>query len=180
MENNFHELLLRRHSIRKYTDEELSADDIKTIVEAGLLAPTSKNARSWSFTVVDDTATLEQLSKCKPMFATPIARCKVAVVVSGNPEKSDVWIEDTAIAAAYMQLQVEALGLGSCWIQVRNRMCDQDETASECVKNILNMDGAQQVLCVITIGHKDEARKPVNPDKLKWEQVHVGVWKDPE
>ena len=79
-----------------------------------------------------------------------------------------------------MQLQVEALGLGSCWIQVRNRMCDQDETASECVKSILNMDGAQQVLCVITIGHKDEARKPANPDKLKWEQVHVGVWKDSE
>ena len=127
MENNFHELLLRRHSIRKYTGEDLSADDIKTILEAGLLAPTSKNARSWSFTVVDDTATLEQLAKCKPMFATPIARCKVAIVVSGNPEKSDVWIEDTAIAAAYMQLQVEALGLGSCWINRAKEEFESDE-----------------------------------------------------
>lgn len=178
MENSFHDMLLKRHSIRKYTEEDIDADDIKMIIEAGLLAPTSKNSRSWSFTVVDDPDTLQQLAKSKPMFATPIERSKVAIVVSGNPEQSDVWIEDASIAAAYMQLQIEALGLGSCWIQMRNRMCDDDTTASECVKNLLNMGGEQQVVCVISVGHKAEERKPANPDKLKWEQVHVGVWKD--
>ena len=177
---DFHSLLLNRRSIRKYQDKDLSAEDVKLLLEAALLAPTSKNQRSWSFTVVEDKDQLAQLSQCKPQFATPISRCKLAVIVSADVMVSDVWVEDASIAAAYIQLQAEALGLGSCWIQVRNRMCDQDETASECVKSILNMDGAQQVLCVITIGHKDEARKPANPDKLKWEQVHVGVWKDSE
>ena len=44
-----HELLLQRHSIRRYTDEPIDAEDVKTILEAGLLAPTSKNGRSWDF-----------------------------------------------------------------------------------------------------------------------------------
>lgn len=69
---DFHSMLLTRHSIRKYQDKELSADDVKTLLEAALLAPTSKNQRSWSFTVVEDKQQLERLSQCKPQFATPL------------------------------------------------------------------------------------------------------------
>lgn len=175
---DFHSMLLTRHSIRKYQDKELSADDVKTLLEAALLAPTSKNQRSWSFTVVEDKQQLERLSQCKPQFATPIARCKLAVIVSADASVSDVWVEDASIAAAYLQLQAEALGLGSCWIQVRNRMFDDETTAGDEVKRLFNIAPEQQVLCVITIGYKDEDRKPADPEKLRWEKVHIGVWND--
>lgn len=174
---DFHTLLLNRRSIRKYQDKELSADDVKLILEAGLLAPTSKNLRSWSFTVVEGDEALSRLSQCKPQFATPISRCKLAVVVSADASVSDAWVEDASIAATYIQLQAEALGLGSCWIQVRNRMCDDECTASEMVKQMFGMDDEQQVLCVISIGYKDEMRKPADSDKLCWEKVHIGSWK---
>ncbi len=173
---DFHGMLLWRHSIRKYTDEEIAPEDVKTIVEAGLLAPTSKNSRSWSFTLVDDKQQLEQLSQCKPQFASPIARCSLAIIVSANPLQSDVWVEDASIAASYMQLQAEALGLGSCWIQVRCRMLDDENTASEAVKAMFNINAEQQVVCVLAIGHKGETRNPANPDKLFWNQVHLGPW----
>lgn len=171
-------MLVRRHSIRKYTSEPLEPEQVKTIMEAALLAPTSKSARSWEFTLVEEREQLEQLSKCKPLYGHSIGRCALAVVVSANPEKSDVWVEDASVAAAFMQLQVEALGLGSCWIQVRNRMHDNETTASEFVKQMLNMPAEQQVVCVLSIGHKDELRKPVDLEKLKWEKVHVGRWND--
>ena len=45
----FHELLMRRRSIRKYTEDEISAEDVKLILEAALVAPTSKNSRPWFF-----------------------------------------------------------------------------------------------------------------------------------
>ena len=51
---NFHELLLTRHSIRKYTDEPIAAEDVKTILEAGLMAPSSKRSTAWNFIVVED------------------------------------------------------------------------------------------------------------------------------
>ena len=175
--NSFHEMLFTRHSIRKYTPQPVNPDDVKTILEAALLAPTSKNARSWEFTVVDDRELLEQLSKSKPLYGTSISRSALSIVVSADPSKSDVWVEDASVAATFIQLQVEALGLGSCWIQLRNRMHDNETTASEFVKQLLNLPGEQQVVCVISIGHKDEIRKPVDPEKLKWEKVHIGPWK---
>ncbi len=178
--NGFHEMLVARHSIRKYTAQELDPNHVKLILEAALLAPTSKNGRSWQFTVVDDKEQLALLSQCKPQFATPIARCAMAIVVSANPEKSDAWIEDASVAATYIQLQAESLGLGSCWIQVRGRDHDSETTASEHVKAQFQLDPAEQVLCVIAIGHKDEVRKPANLDKLQWEKVHVGTWNEVE
>ncbi len=177
MQQDFHDMLVRRHSIRKYTTEQLTPEQVKLILEAGLLAPTSKNARSWHFTVVDDREQLAILSQCKPLYAHAIAKAALAIVVSADPGKSDAWIEDASVAATYIQLQAEALGLGSCWIQVRGRDHDDETTASEHVKAQFQMDGAQQVLCVIAIGHKDEVRKPANLEKLLWEKVTLGSWK---
>ena len=78
---SFHDLLFNRRSIRKYTDEEIAADDVKTILQAALVSPSSKGKMPWQFVAVDDKATLEQLSKCKEFGARPIAGCALAVVV---------------------------------------------------------------------------------------------------
>lgn len=173
---NFHQLAVRRRSIRKYTDEPISAEDVKLILEAALLAPTSKSSRSWEFVCVDEPDMLERLSHCKPMAAGPIARCKLAVVVAGNPELSDPWVEDASIAAAYMQLQAEDLGLGSCWIQVRGRFTADGIPSEEYVQEQLGMPGERPVVCILTFGHKDEERREANTEKLLWERVHIGRW----
>lgn len=171
-----HELLVKRHSIRRYTDEPIDAGDVKLILEAALLAPTSKSSRAWRFVVVDDKDMLERLSQCKPAGAAPIGRCAIAVVVAADCEKSDVWVEDCAIAAELMQLQAEDLGLGSCWIQIRGRFTADGLPAEEYVQELLGMPDTITVECVMTFGHKDEERKAVDCDKLLWERVHVGKW----
>lgn len=177
---NFHELLLERHSIRRYTEESIKADDVKTILEAALLAPSSKSKRPWQFIVVDDKSMLESLSKAKPVAAHPIKNAAMAVVVVSDPGESDVFIEDTSIAAVFMQLQACALGLGSCWIQIRNRFSENGEPAEVMVQNLLGIPQYLTVECIITIGHKNEERKPVDPNKLLWEKVHIGQWKEIE
>ena len=115
----FHDLLFHRRSIRKYTEQLLSPDDVKLIMEAGLVAPSSKGKMPWQFVVVDDKQKLAALSQCKDFGAKPIAGCALAIVVVVDPYESDVWIEDASIAAFAMQLQAQDLGLGSCWIQIR-------------------------------------------------------------
>ena len=73
---NFHEMLVRRHSIRKYTDEPISAEDVKLILEAALLAPTSKSSRSWQFIAVDDASMLERLAQAYGCRADkPLSSC---------------------------------------------------------------------------------------------------------
>ena len=172
---NFHELLLTRHSIRKYTDEPIAAEDVKTIVEAGLMAPSSKRSTAWNFIVVEDKEMLRQLSECRDAGATPIAGSALTIVVTVDMTRSEAWVEDGAIAATLMQLQAHDLGLGSCWIQLRNRFIG-DEATEDYVRDLLSIPEEMGILCAITIGHKNEERKPFDEDKMMWEKVHIAQW----
>lgn len=177
---DLHQLLLQRHSIRRYTDRALDSNDVKTILEAALLAPSSKSKRPWQFIVVEEREILEKLAKAKKIASHPIAGAAMAVVVVSNPELSDVFIEDTTIAAVFMQLQAEALGIGSCWIQIRNRFSEDGEPAEVMVQQLLGIPQYLPVECIVTFGYKNEERRPVDPDKLLWEKVHIGQWQDRE
>ena len=174
MEKEFREMLFTRHSIRKYTDEPLTGDQVKTLLEAALLAPSSKSTRPWEFVVVEDRDVLARLAECKPFGAAPLTKCVLAIVVCGDPGKSDVWVEDCSVAATYLQLTAETMGLGSCWVQIRGRFDKENNDAADTVRMLLDIPGEQQVECIITLGHKDEERRPVDPDKLLWEKVHIG------
>ncbi len=173
---NLHQLLLERHSIRRYTDRTISPEDVKTILEAGLLAPTSKSARDWNFIVVEDRDVLQKLSECKKFGTMPVKNCVLAVVVTSDPAKTDCFIEDASIAAIFMHLQAADLGIGSCWIQVRNRYDEGDEPSEALVQETLGIPADVPVECIMTFGYSAETRKPVDPDKLLWEKVHIGRW----
>lgn len=174
---NFHDLLINRRSIRRYTSEPIDPDQVKMIIEAALMSPSSKSVRPWQFVVVEDKEMLEKLSHCKANYATSVASAPLAVVVTADTTRSDAWIEDASIAAVFMQLQAQALGLGSCWVEVRERFGADGLPAEEYVREALGIPEHFAVLCIITIGHKDEERKPINPEKLLWEKVHIGLWK---
>lgn len=173
---NFHDLLINRRSIRKYTDEALSPEQVKQILEAALISPSSKSTMGWEFVVIEEKEQLGKLALCKEFGAGPIAGAKLAVVVTADTTKSDVWIEDASIASIIMQLQAADLGIGSCWIQIRNRFGADGTPAEEYVREMLGIPGQYAVLSVITFGHKAEERKPYDPEKTKWEKVHIGKW----
>lgn len=177
---NLHELLVNRRSIRRYTSEPVEPEAVRLILEAALMAPTSKSSRPWQFIVVEDKEMLQRLSECKPAGAAPIAKAAFAVVVAADPQLSDPWIEDASIAAAYMQLQAADLGLGSCWIQVRGRYAHDGTPSEEYVQELLGMPETLPVVCVMTFGHKDEERRSCDTSKLLWEKVHIGTWKEVE
>lgn len=177
MDTSLNKLLFERHSIRKYTDQEIDADAIKQILEAGLLAPSSKSSRPWQFVVVEDKENLQALSRCKPFGAKPLAGAALAIAICADPEKSEAWIEDCAVAATLMHVQAAALGVGSCWIQLRGRENANNEPAQDTVKAILGIPDAMQVPMILSLGISAEQRKPVDPDKLMWEKVHIGAWK---
>ncbi len=174
---SLHDLLIRRHSIRRYTDQPISAEDVTTILEAALLAPSSKSARPWQFVLVENKDDLTRLSECKAHGARPIAGCALAIVVCADSSRSDMFIEDMSIAAAYMQLQATALGLGACWIQMRGRLDMHGEDAETAVREVLGIPEHITVECIVTVGHPDEQRRPVDTSKLLWEKVHIDNWK---
>lgn len=173
---NFSELIKIRRSMRKFTDELLTGDEVATLLRAALMSPSSKGLHSWEFVVVDDRAVLEQLSQCKDRGAEFLAGAPMGIVVVGHPEVSDVWIEDASVASTMLLLQAEDLGLGATWIQVRNRQDEEGNPAEENVKATLSIPQNLSVLSIIAVGHKGMERKPFNEDRLLWEKVHIGQY----
>lgn len=157
--SSFTELLERRRSVRHYADRPVEKEKIDAIVKAALTAPTSKNQRSWHFTVVTDRALLEKLSEAKPSGGTFIKDAPLAIVVSGNTG-NDMWVEDTSIAATVIQLAAESLGLGSCWVQMRGRAHSDSRSAGEYVRRVLSLPAENDVLCIVSMGYDRDERKP--------------------
>jgi nitroreductase len=140
------------------------------------MSPTSKRSNSWQFIVVDDKKTLDELSHCKEAGAAFIKDAAIAIVVAADPLASDVWIEDASVASIMIQMQAEDMGLGSCWVQVRERFTATGMSADEFVHGVLDMPLQLQTVSIIAIGHKGMERKPFNEEHLQWEKVHINKY----
>lgn len=177
---SFAELIKKRRSIRQFTDEQLSPEQVELILKAGLMAPTSKNSRPWEFVVVEDKEMLKQLAASKAHGASFLEGCALAVIVMANVMTSEAWVEDTSIASIYMQLQAEDLGLGSCWCQIRGRVTEDETDSNEYVRRLFDIPYQLEVLSIIGFGHKAQDRKPFDEEKLQWEKIHVGQYTAPQ
>ncbi|HHZ02612.1 MAG TPA: NAD(P)H nitroreductase [Tissierellia bacterium] len=175
MEFNLMNLIMKRRSIRKYKDEKIPGEVIQKILNAGLIAPTSKNKKPVEFIVVEDKDTLLKLKRCKTHGAEPLEKAPCAIVVIADSEKSDVWVEDASIAASYMQLVAEDLGMGSVWIQMRKRFNDNGDAEKE-LRRVLNIPEKYGVLCIIALGYKNENRNPYSENDIDMNKVHFGVF----
>lgn len=171
---SFYNLIATRRSMRKFTEEKLTEEEKRAILRAALISPTAKNNRGWEFVAVDDPVVLEKLSKSREMGSGFLAEAAFAVVVLGDPTKTDCWVEDCSIAAIDMQMQAEDLGLGSCWCHMRGRRDAQGKTTKQTIMELLGVPEQYEPLCIVGVGHKNMDRKPYEDDKIEWGKVHWG------
>lgn len=173
---DFKDLVQMRRSHRKYTDEEINPEDVQTIMRAALMSPTSKGRRAWQFVLVDNKTDIEKLADAKAQFSQFLKEAPLAIVVLGDPVENPCWIEDASVAAITMQYQIEELGLGSCWIQMRNEVLSDGTTSDEVIRGVLDIPENMNCLCILAVGHAADQRKPQSEDRLKWENVHVNKY----
>ena len=168
----FIDLLRQRRSIRKYENRQVEEEKIEKILQAALMAPSSKRSTPWHFVVVDKKEKLEKMAVSREMGSKFLENAPLAIMVLAEETKSDAWIEDASIAAILMQLEAEDLGLGSCWIQVRGRRKDETITTEAYLQELLNVPPELKIECIIAIGYKDEEKKPFDESKLQLDKVH--------
>jgi nitroreductase len=171
--NSFFELITQRRSIRKFTGEPIAPEQVELILKAGLKSPSSKNAKPCHFYPIEDKTLLEKLSYCKKQGGKLIAEVPFIIVVAADTSVSSVWIEDASVASIMMQLQAEDLGLGSCWVQIRERYTEDGLPSDEYVQEVLELPSQMQVLSIIVFGHKGQRRPPIDDDSLDWGKVHI-------
>lgn len=78
------ETIFSRTSIRRFTDQEISNDDVHTILRAGMSGPSCVNARDWSFLVVRDPEMLNKMADANGRPAEPLRRAKLGILVCGD------------------------------------------------------------------------------------------------
>ncbi len=172
----FFRLIENRRSKRKFRTDPVEKDKVDKLVEAALRAPSSRGLNPWRFIVVDDPPLLSKLSESKPHGAAFLKNAPLGIVVCGDKEKSDVWVEDTSIAAIFIHLAAEALELGSCWIQIRKRTRHSTETAGEYVKKLLTIPEHLEVASIIAIGYPDETKPAHSNDSLEQHKVSYNTY----
>lgn len=172
-------LIQKRRSIRRYRKKPIESDKIQALVEAALRAPSSMGYNPWEFLVVDDPDLLGKLSRAKPHGASFIKHAPLGIVVCADPGRSSVWIEDASIACIFIQLTAESLGLGSCWIQIRERMHNETKPAELYISEILNIPKPLKVEAMIAIGYPDEQKAPHAKEDLQYGKVHHNLYGTP-
>ena len=173
------ELLRGRRSIRSYTDQPVAGETVDLLIEALLRAPSSRNNQPWSFVVVDDRDLLARLSAAKEFGSAFLKGAPLGIVICVDPAKSDVWIEDCAIAAILVQVVAQSLGLGSCWIQIRERRHDAATSAQAFIRETLGIPEQMAVASIISIGHPGEKKAPVAAQDLDYGKVRRNRWESP-
>lgn len=171
MNSSFFSLASRRRSIRRFTEEPVNDKDVDEIIKTALLAPSSWGGHPVEFVVVKDKKKIKDIAACKAMGAGPLSFADVAIAVLVNKENLELWIEDGAIASAYILLAAEERGIGACWIHIRDRM-GKRKSADEEIRDILEVPNHYTVLNCVALGQKDELKPSYDEDDLHMENIH--------
>lgn len=156
----FKELIAARHSVRKFMDKTVDRALIDEIIEDAMTAPSSKNTRSTGYMVIDDKSTLEAISEMRSSGSSFVAGAPAAIVVLGDADKTDLWVDNASISTTYLMLSAVDRGLGSCWVHVNGRPRSKTDaslgTAEDYLRNLLGIKDNMRVLCVLALGYEAE------------------------
>lgn len=170
----FMDVLLKRRSTRKFNGEKVTREELDKILQAGLLAPSSRNRKPINLMVVERRQTLEELSKAKDHGAELLSGADKAIVVIADTMISDTWCEDSSIVLTYLHLMAANLNLASCWVQIHMRKKD-DVYAEEVVRDILKIDEHYRIAGIMALGHSDDIPKPHTLDDIDKSKIHFLV-----
>ena len=165
--------ILERRSIRKYTDEPVSDDHIKSLLKAAMAAPSAGNQQSWEFVVIRDRTTLNMMTGFHPGGGyNMLGHAPVAIVVCGDLKRQlheGYWIQDCSAATANILVAARSLGLGAVWLGVYPR---QDRVGK--VKKLLGLPENVMPLSIVSAGHPAEEKKPSN--RYDGSRIHFDRW----
>ena len=156
-------IIFSRRSIRQYADEPLTEDEIRSLLEAGMAAPSASNIRPWHLVTVTDKTTLAALADAHP-HGKMTARAAAAIAVCGDPSAAPhYWVQDCSAATENILIAAAALGLGAVWLG-----CHPNQDRETAIRQVLNIPERIGVLSLISVGRPAEhkpARTQYDPSR---------------
>lgn len=162
MSDAAYQTMLARRSIRKYTAQPVSPEQIRRLLEAAMAAPSASNRQPWHFVVVTDRSTLDRLADAHP-YGKMLSEATLCIAVCGDPE-NDHWVQDCSAATENILLAATEMGLGSVWLGVHPRGDREHD-----VRDILGIPPRYSPLNLISLGYPAEQKEP----RTQYEEARV-------
>jgi nitroreductase len=165
------EAIFTRRSVRNYTGQELNDEQIHTLLDAAMCAPSAGNAQPWHFVVIRDKSILEEIPKFH-QHAKMAKNASAAIVVCGDPSLEKYqgrWALDCSAATQNILIAANAIGLGAVWVG----LYPVDERMAGMAK-LLNIPEPAIPFSLIPVGYP--VSKAEKADRFKSERLHVNVW----
>ena len=163
-------VIFNRKSVRSFTSQPVTPEEVQTLLKAGFSAPTAKNIQPWEFIVFNSRSAIDSLAtEGLPGSRIILEQAPLAIVICGDTVASTRWSLDCSAATENMLLAAEALGLGAVWLAVypwRSRV--------ERVVNVCGTPPHVLPLAVVTVGRPRGEHSPKN--KYKAEKIHWNKW----
>lgn len=162
--------IMTRTSDRMFDpSKEVGEEDIQTLLQAGMAAPTAVNRQPWQFVVVSNRDLLNQLAAALP-YCHCANEATAAIVVCGDKNRflegddSELWVQDVSAATENILLAAHAIGLGSVWTCLYPHT---DRMGS--VSEILQLPQDFVPFNVIPVGYVSKSHAPID----KWNPAAV-------
>ena len=165
------EAIRTRRSIRSFTDEPVSQEDMDRMLEAAMCAPSANNRQLWHFVVIRDREMLRKVAEVQP-YAKMAAGAAAAVIICAdlNEEKTPgFWVQDCSAATQNFMLAARALNIGTVWCGLH-----PIEDRARPFREIFHMPENIRPLSLIVLGHTDQEFKA--QERFRAERVHNEDW----
>ncbi|MGD9397898.1 MAG: nitroreductase family protein [Candidatus Thorarchaeota archaeon] len=156
-----------RRSIRKYKPDEVSDEDLETILQSGRWAPSASNKQPWHFIVIREEGMRKKLADIHA-YGRFMRESPIVIVVLGDPVKHPrYYLADAHQAVQNMLLTAHSLGLATCWMGVR------DTDYEPQFREALDIPEKLRVVCSVSLGYGDQERQSTRfplEDMTSWEK----------
>ena len=161
------EAIKKRHSYRgAFKSTPVPRQDLQKIVQAGLDAPSGKNAQTTEFVIVDEPGLVRRIAQLHPTNkAVQQAQAFIACILDKKPvpvfEGMSFQIEDCAAATENMLLAITAMGYASVWVDGWLKL----ENRADTLGKMMNLPDTKYLGILLPIGIpaeevKQPAKKP--------------------
>jgi nitroreductase len=164
------EAIMRRRSIRKYTGEKITEEDITLLLKAAMNAPSAHNKQPWHFIVVDEREMLNKITVYH-QYSKMLENASHAIIVLGdnNIQETDFWIHDTSAALENILIAAQAKGIGAVWLGVH-----PDNNLIKGTRNLFKVPEHVTPLGIVSLGMPAEEKPP--RENYNEERVHRNMW----
>lgn len=158
----------QRASVRQYTDDPVTDDEVRSILRAAMAAPSAGNQQPWEFYVVRDAQRRQDLAACSP-YAKPCLRAPLVIAFC---QRSDVkWpqmvAQDMGACVENALLRATELGLGTVWMGIYP---EPDRT--QAVGKVLALPAELQTFALVAVGHPANQVEAQGPSRYDENRIH--------